>query len=38
LLYLLGLRRTPPPAALRGVEKNIDHSLVLWTESFGRTI
>jgi len=38
LLYLLGLRRTAPAAALRGVEKNIDHSLVLWTESFGRTI
>jgi GT2 family glycosyltransferase len=38
LLYLLGLRSTPPTAALRGVEKNIDHSLVLWTESFGRTI
>jgi len=38
LAYLAGLRETPPTAALLGVEKNINHSLVLWTESFGRTI
>lgn len=35
LLYLAGLRRTPPAAALRGVKRNIDHSLDIWTKSFG---
>jgi GT2 family glycosyltransferase len=35
LLYLAGLRRTAPAAALRGVEKNIDHSLGIWTKLFG---
>jgi len=35
LLYLAVLRRTPPAAALRGVEKNIDHSLGIWTPKFG---
>ena len=35
LSYLAGLRRTPPAAALRGVEKNINHSLGIWTKMFG---
>ncbi len=35
LFYLAGLRTAPPAAALRGVEKNIDHSLSLWTPQFG---
>jgi GT2 family glycosyltransferase len=35
LFYLVGLRSTPPAAALRGVEKNIDHSLAIWTKAFG---
>ena len=35
LLYLAGLRRTPPAAALRGVKRNIDHSLDIWTKAFG---
>ncbi len=34
LFYLAGLRRTPPSAALRGVKRNIDHSLGLWTKRF----
>ncbi|MBK9991574.1 MAG: glycosyltransferase family 2 protein [Verrucomicrobia bacterium] len=35
LFYLAGLRRTPPAAALRGVKRNIDHSLSIWTKAFG---
>ena len=35
LLYLAELRRTPPAAALRGVKRNIDHSLGIWTNAFG---
>ena len=35
LLYLAGFRRTPPAAALRGVKRNIDHSLGIWTKAFG---
>ncbi len=35
LLYLANLRRTPPSAALRGVKRNIDHSLGIWTKRFG---
>ncbi|MFT3870345.1 MAG: glycosyltransferase [Nibricoccus sp.] len=35
LLYLAGLRQTPPSAALRGVKRNIDHSLGIWTKAFG---
>jgi len=33
-LYLMGLRRTPPGAALRGVKRNIDHSLSIWGKVF----
>jgi GT2 family glycosyltransferase len=33
--YLARLRRTPPSAALRGVKRNIDHSLGIWTKLFG---
>jgi GT2 family glycosyltransferase len=36
LFYLAGLRRTPPAAALRGVKRNIDHSLGIWTKAFGQ--
>jgi len=35
LLYLTGIHRTAPDAALRGVEKNINHSLGIWTKQFG---
>lgn len=35
LLYLANLRSTPPAAALQGVEKNINHSLSIWTPQFG---
>lgn len=35
LFYLAGFRRTPPDAALRGVKRNIDHSLGIWTKAFG---
>ena len=34
LSYLLGIRRTPPVTALRGVERNINHSLGIWTQMF----
>jgi len=37
LLYLAGFRRNPPAAALRGVKRNIDHSLAIWTKAFGST-
>jgi len=38
LLYLADTRRTPPAAALRGVKRNIDHSLGIWTKVFGTVI
>lgn len=38
LFYLAGLRRTPPTAALRGVKRNIDHSLDIWTKAFGSAL
>lgn len=35
LFFLLGLRQTPPLAAIRGMTKNIDHNLGIWTKAFG---
>lgn len=35
LLYLAGMRRTPPGVARRGVKQAIDHSLEIWTARFG---
>lgn len=35
LLYLAGLKKQPPAAALRGVGKNIEHSFGIWTREFG---
>lgn len=35
LAYAAGILRRPPAAALRGVEKNIEHSLGIWTRMFG---
>lgn len=34
-LYGAGVTRMPPKAALRGVKRNIDHSLGIWTKAFG---
>ncbi|MFT3782079.1 MAG: glycosyltransferase family 2 protein [Nibricoccus sp.] len=36
LAYLWNLRREPPKTALRGVKRNIDHSLGIWTKAFGQ--
>jgi len=35
LLFLSGLRHTPPAAALHGVKRNIEHSLGIWSKRFG---
>ncbi len=35
LLYLAGLRKSPPSVALRGVARNIEHSLTLWKKIHG---
>jgi GT2 family glycosyltransferase len=35
LAYAAGWLKKPPRAALRGVEKNIEHSLGIWTRMFG---
>ena len=35
LFFLLGLRQSPPVAAIRGMTKNVDHSLAIWAEAFG---
>ena len=35
VFFLLGLRQTPPAAAIRGMTKNVDHSLAIWTKAFG---